>query len=220
MDVVAHADFSVVGLDDESMSFLEALGHWRMTGATGWRYLPVAPGDAASLPGPGAFSQRAIEAGAALVACDGPAVGLLPATSGSGTPWQTCRVAGRGTSLSESPAEAERRLLVVVTEASDELERLDVADSGTVAEDLLGRWEAVDPVPPGWDRRAERLVARSTRMLELVSLAARDVGGSRTAAEAGSRASHLRELGRVARFAHSVAWNDGVRRAATARRER
>ena len=86
MDVVAADSGHLVFVDEEAdpHPYLVALGRWRSAGIPGWRYLPVAPGDAPSLPGPSGFAARALEAGVALVATGGRPVGLVPTRTTTG----------------------------------------------------------------------------------------------------------------------------------------
>ena len=114
-------------------------------------------------------------------------------------------------------SEAERLLLEAVTASIKQLDALEVANWRSDVEGLLTSWHGADPTPPGWSERADRLAARSLRVLELAELALQDEGGSRTAAETLARATVLRELVRAARAGHAVAWNEGLRGGASAR---
>lgn len=215
MDVL-HQDDPLVAFvdgDGEVLSFLEALRTWRSTGVTGWCYAPVAPGDAARLPGPPGFASRALDTGVALVAVGDRQVGLVPAVSEDTLTWVCLPTDGTARPPHETPAEAERQLLEAVSAGVDVLETLEVAAWRSDVADLLTSWHAEDPTPPGWDPRAERLCARSWRVLELAHRALTDSGGSRTAAEAATRTQVLQHLLRTARASHATAWNDGMRRA-------
>lgn len=217
MDVLAD-DPPVVFLDaGERRTFLGALGTWRSAGITGWRYVPVAPGDAASLPGPREFAAGALEAGVALVTVGGPPVGLVPTVDADELLCTAHRTEGYGSVPPESASDAERRLLETVTRSIAAFDELDVASWREDVADLLGTWHDQDPVPPEWGERARRLASRSLRVLELTDLAAQDTGGSRTSSETQARAILLRDLAGAARAAHAVAWNDGLRRAGAAR---
>lgn len=219
MDVLGAERLRVVFLDEESdpSPFLTALGRWRSSGIPGWRYVPVAPGDGPSLPGPSTFAARALEAGVALVATAGSRVGLVPLRGEDTLTWISLATDGPGSAPVETVSEAERLLLEAVTTSIEQLDALEVADWRSEVESLLTSWHAADPTPPGWPERADRLAARSLRLLELAELALQDAGGSRTSAETLARATVLRELVRAARAAHAVAWNEGLRGGATAR---
>lgn len=197
----------------EARTFLEALGRWRSSGIAGWYYAPVAPGDAAQLPASRGFSSRALDAGVALIAVGGRQVGLVPVLSEDTLTWACLPTDGPVRPTEETPAEAERQLLEAVGAAVDVLETLEVAAWRSEVADLLSSWQGVDPTPPGWDSRAERLCARSWRILELTHRSLSDSGGSRTAAESTTRSHVLQQLLRTARASHATAWNDGTRRA-------
>jgi hypothetical protein len=137
---------------------------------------------------------------------------------GEGTlTWISLATDGPGSAPVETVSEAERLLLEAVTTSIEQLDALEVADWRAEVESLLTSWHAADPTPPGWPERADRLAARSLRLLELAELALQDAGGSRTSAETLARATVLRELVRAARAAHALAWNEGLRGGATAR---
>jgi hypothetical protein len=110
----------------------------------------------------------------------------------------------------ESVADLDRALLDVLVEAVDTMDRLQLARWREEIHGLLQTWGDPPHLPPGASTRAQRLAARSERVLALVELAADDEGGSRTAAEMAQRASALKDLGRVARAAHAAAWNTGL----------
>jgi hypothetical protein len=187
------------------VSFTLAVGSWRSRGITGWRYVPVAPGDSQGLPGPEQLRARALDAGAALVSTAGPAIALLPDVV-----WNTAHAAsprtlnfvevsadGRAATAPESLAELDGELLRAVTEVTEHFDQLDVASWREEVADLMNDWDQAPDLPPG----------APVRVLALVDLATDDHGGSRTAREMSLRAEHLRTLTRVARAAHAAAWN-------------
>lgn len=196
----------------ENLTLPFAVARWRGKGVSGWIYLPVAPGDAATIPGPRSFSAAALDQGAALVAVGAPRLGLIPNLSGDGLFWEEHETTGPGRPPLESPAEAERSLLEALNRVVTELEFHDLASWRDGANGLRDQWAGREPMPPGSDPRIERLAVRSQRILEVLEHAASDDGGSRTAADVGIRRSALGELSRAARQAHSVAWNTGLRR--------
>jgi hypothetical protein len=208
LDVLAASDLtSSIHQDGEPRptSLVLAMARWRAAGITGWWYAPVEPGDVVGLPSP--LKRRAIDA--AVVSVDGVGRALL-----LGDPLLEIEVAGHGQPPAESVADAERHLLATVSAATDAMSELDVVPwlspdgEGPNLEQLLD--QQFDPLPPGLDRRAERLAERSLRVLQVTGAALRDDGGSRTSFEVSHRAEALREVRRAARRAHAVAWNTGV----------
>ncbi|MFL6182458.1 MAG: hypothetical protein ACJ73J_09120 [Actinomycetes bacterium] len=198
--------------------FALSVGRWRSVGVSGWRYVPVAPADSQGVPGPPDFRARAVDVGAALVSIDGPSVGLVavpPATTNPGQPAPHFLLAelattSHGTAPPESVSELDRALLTSLSEVVEGMEGLELARWRDDVEDLLLHWGEPPHMPPGTSSRAQRLAARSERVLALIELASDDEGGSRTAAEMSYRASALRDLGRISRAAHAAAWNAGV----------
>ena len=191
-----------------------AVAEWRRRGVSGWLYLPLAPGDAAAIPGPGSFSAAALDQGVALVAAGAPLVGLIPHQSGHGLLWEEHETSGPGRPPLESPAEADRLLLEALNRAVTALETHDLGSWRDEADALRDQWAGSEPMPPGTDPRSERIAQRSRRILELLERATSDDGGSRTAADVAIRRSAFADLSRAARQAHAVAWNTGLRRAA------
>jgi hypothetical protein len=218
LDVLGGDDEPLFAVpDDEAPLPLPfAIGRWRRAGVTGWRYLPVAPGDAAGLPGPASFAVAALDAGVALLAAGGPHAGLIPGSIAKPTTWVEHRTLAAGAVSADSSADAERALLEVVNRSVASLEEHHLVSWGDVL-DLPAGWSDADPMPPGTDPRSERLATRSRRVIELIERASADDGGSRTAADMAIRRAALADLARAARHAHAVAWNTGLRRAAERR---
>jgi hypothetical protein len=207
----------VVPEDDEPLTLPFAVARWRRAGLTGWDYLPVAPGDAAGLPGPRSFAAAALDAGVALLATGGPHIGLAPDCVDEPITWVEHGTSASSPVLTDSAADAERALLESVNRSVASLEQHHLASWGDQALDLRAGWSAPDPMPPGTDPRSERLATRSRRVLELLEQASADDGGSRTAADMAIRRAALADLARAARHAHAVAWNTGRRGAAERR---
>lgn len=217
----------VLGGDDEPLFVVPgaempltlpfAVARWRRSGVIGWSYLPVAPGDAAGLPGPAPFAAAALDAGVALLAAGGPHVGLAPDSTDEPTTWVEHATSASGPVVTDSPADAERALLETVNRSVASLEEHHLASWGDHGLDLRAGWSAADPMPPGTDPRSERLAARSRRVIELLARASEDDGGSRTAGDMAIRRAALADLARAARHAHAVAWNTGLRGAAERR---
>ncbi|MCZ3387206.1 MAG: hypothetical protein LH630_09650 [Actinomycetia bacterium] len=203
----------VVAETTEPLTLPFAVARWRQVGVSGWRYLPVAPGDAPGLPGPTAFSAAALDRGVALVAVDGARLGLIPLHQVDEHGWEELVISDHGRPYVESPAEAERSLLEALNRGVAALEGNDLASWRADAGGIRDQWAASQPMPPGVDARTERLALRSRRILELLERAESEDGGSRTAAEMAIHRSALTEVARAARHAHAVAWNTGLRRA-------
>jgi len=197
-----------------------------------WLVLP-SPGDPRGLPGPGPFTDAALAAGEGVLCGTG---GLVPDitmhTSGSGDMWTT--VTWRPTPLARSNApvvgadpraiarrgaptvaEADHDLLMALREATDVLQRLDVARWRPELAAALGglRRDAEDPaLPPGYDTRCARLAGRATTVTRILALATIDApGGAVTAFEAAERDTALRPLATAARRAHAAAINAPLR---------
>jgi hypothetical protein len=213
LDVLGGDDepLFVVPDDDAPLTLPFAVARWRRAGVAGWRYLPVAPGDAAGLPGPSPFAVAALDAGVALLAVGGPPVGLAPESTDEPTTWVEHTTSSSGPVLTDSAADAERALLEALNRSVTTLEQHQLASWGDQGLDLRAGWSASDPMPPGTDPRSERLATRSRRVLELLEQASADDGGSRTAADMALRRAALADLARAARHAHAVAWNTGLR---------
>lgn len=196
--------------ETEEVSLVFAVARWRGQGVAGWRYLPVAPGDAADLPGPSTFSTAVLENGAGLLASGGQNLGLVSEPRDDVLVWHEY-VTDPPTQLHVgSASDAERELLELLNGSVDLLHRLDLAHWRADATDMRDDWSDPTPMPPGTGRRAERLALRSRRILQVVELAMVDDGGSRTSAEMQLRRSSLGGLARAARHAHAAAWNTAL----------
>lgn len=199
--------------ENEPLTLPFAVARWRQLGVLGWIYLPVAPGDAARLPGPTTFAAAALDRGVALVAVGEPLIGLIPADGDEDGIWGEYPTSGPARGYVDSPAEADRSLLEELNVGVAALDGNDLASWRSDADELRGQWAVAEPMPPGTDPRSERLALRSRRILELLEAAGTDDGGGgRTAAEMAIRRSALADLSRAARHAHAVAWNTGLGR--------
>jgi hypothetical protein len=204
------------GEQQSDLRYALAVGEWRTRGVTGWRYVPVAPGDASGLPGPAGFRNAAIDAGVALVSVGDTDLGLVPSASRADTALprdlhlEEMITAGSGLASPESLAELDRSLLLMLGEAIDTFDELDLTHWNDDVDDLRVPRGAGVALPPGAPPRAQHLATRSQRVLELIDLALPDHGGSRTAADMAVRGATLQQLGRVARAAHAAAWNTGL----------
>jgi len=182
------------------------------------RLVLPAPGDPRGLPGPGDFTGAALLAGEGVVASR---LGLVPEirthTSGSGMTFET--VLWRCYPLPEAPrphdelgvAEAEGDLNAALTEATDTLTRLDVAQwrpelAGALA--ALRRPDTGTELPPGYDKRARRLFARASILDRVLALADHAApGGAVSGYEARQRDAALRPLEAACRRALVAACN-------------
>lgn len=204
------------GQHDGDLRYALAVGAWRSRGVTGWRYVPVAPGDASGLPGPAGFRNTAIDAGVALVSVGDTMLGMVPVTArpniaSTGVLHLVEMIStGSGRIPTESLADADRSLLLALGDAIDTFDELDISHGSEDVDDLsFHRGQGV-ALPPGAPARAQHLATRSQKVLELIDLALPNHGGSRTAAEMAVRVATLQQLGHVARAAHAAAWNTGL----------
>lgn len=216
---------AVVGLDVDALDLERALGRLRAAGVTTARLVLPAPGDPLGLPGPGAFTQAALDAGEGVLALrtDGSGWGLVPALTHHGSEldgtvttvtWQAYPVTAVGPDPGPFLHEAEHDLRVGLMEATQALVDLDVArwdpDVADALRDLRvaqRRGIPDDELPGSWPPRARDLLVRTRALSELVHLADHSTGGAVDAREADARARVLRELARVVRRARVAAYN-------------
>ncbi len=219
---VEHVIDVIGGIDDSApagfmphdetqlLSLAFSVARWRGQGVAGWRYLPVAPGDAAGLPGPSNYSTSVLEHGVGLLATGGQNLGLVPETHDDLLAWREYAIDLPPQAPIVSASDAERELLDSLNGSVDLLDRLDLAHWQADASDVRDDWSVPTPMPPGTGHRAERLALRSRRVLQVVELALVDDGGSRTSAEMQMRRASLGGLARAARHAHAAAWNTAL----------
>ena len=198
--VAGDAAHDVVGLGDEPVPLIVALGLLRVERATGAGLALPQPGDPLGLGGPAPFNAEALEAGQAVV-LTGADLGLVPVRAGAGVVWR-CLPATSHRQVPDLP-EADTGLRAALPAAADALAALDVARwRPEVADELLSLRRTSDlPVPPGTDPRAQRVLALAARCRRIVALALRDDGGAVTAGEADRRRGALLPLDRAARRA-------------------
>ncbi|HLL67784.1 MAG TPA: hypothetical protein VK453_19025 [Micromonosporaceae bacterium] len=183
------------------------------------RLVLPAPGDPRGLPGPGLFTGAALLAGEGVVAGQ---YGYVPEvrthTSGSGDTFST--VLWRVYPLPEhartgydepTAAEAEAELSAALTEATQALTKLDVAQwrpelAGAIT--ALRKPDSHSDLPPGYDPRARRLYARASVLDRVLALADHAApGGAVTGFEARQRDEALRPLLAACRRALVAACN-------------
>ncbi|MEO8106220.1 MAG: hypothetical protein ABI720_02790 [Actinomycetes bacterium] len=193
--------------ESEPIALAFAIARWRRQGVPGWRYLPVAPGDAAGLPGPARFSTSVLDRGVGLLAAGSESLGLVTEVSEPGLVWREYQTDSTVLASVVSASEAERQLLDALNGSVDLLNRLDLSDWRPNTSDVRHEWFDPTPMPAGTGHRAERLALRSRRILQVVEVATVDDGGSRTLTEMQARGATLTELARTARQAHAAAWN-------------
>ena len=204
----------VTGVPGETdvVSLAVALGRLRATGTTALRLALPEPGDPTGLPGPATVTTSALVAGAAVLTVGPPDVSsyaLLPASATSGASdvvrWDVVEV-DHSTAPYGLPtlSEADRALAEAMRSTTHELDLLDVARG---RDDVGPRLVALDrslrriELPASLPGRAQRMVATSSRLLGILSLATQDDGAAVTAAEAHRRRESLRPLRTAARYA-------------------
>lgn len=191
-----------------------ALARLSTQGVRGLRLVLPAPGDPVGLPGPGGFSTGAMGLGAGVLvesSAGGLASGLLPAIVDAAVLWTAHEVPAVAALPVPSLAEAERELAVAVREATDLLDRLDLARWDPTAAPALealrdGRLDG-DLLAPGYPGRAVKVLAQARRMAALVELALTCEGAAVTAGQTRARRAALVPLERAARHAQVAAAN-------------
>jgi hypothetical protein len=194
----------VVGLPDEPepVNLPYALGRLRALGATGLRLVLPVPGDAAGLPGPPAFNERALGRGEAVVTTGSARLGLLAESRGT---WSVHPVGDGGSAL--PLADAERDLNRVMREATALLVRLELTRwEPAAAEVLAARSRAVRPeLPMSANLQAQHVLHQALRIARIVELARAGDGAAVTAVEMTARTQVLRDLDTAARRAVEAA---------------
>ena len=171
------------------------------------------PGDVSDLPGPLDFNVEALTAGEAVL-IDGLAGGLVPTVvrsagadsrrslAADAVRWRllpTDLSPNRGPGL----AEADQALAGAVREATEVLDRLDVAGMGPASAAALAelRGDTVgSDLPPGYPDRAREVLRRAYWLTAVVALATEEGGSAVSAAESLARSAGLDPVGRAARL--------------------
>jgi len=207
--VGTDAAHDVLGLRDEPVPLVLALGMLRATGAGAATLALPAPGDPTGLGGPPGFNAEALEAGEAVL-LPSAGLGLMPTVVGAGVTWQVLPAAGAHTV--PDVAEADIALRETLLESAARLADLDVPRwQPEAAEGLHAlRHPDGDPLPTGYGARAQRLAALALRCLWLCRLALDDDGGSVSAWEAAERRDALGRLARSARHGLVAACSAGA----------
>ncbi len=196
---VTGPEQTVVGLEDEPLTLVLAVGRLRRLGASGCSLALPAPGDPAGLAGPSAFNERALEAGQAVVVT-GSGLGLVPESSPHGITWRA--QGGQEPpppDLSQAGSDLRRQLM----ETTQRLVELDVARWRPEIADVLSdlRRDSAALLPPNFGARRVETVDRAMLCREVVGLAVEHEGGAVTAAEIEARRLALVPLDRAARHA-------------------
>lgn len=194
----------------------ELLATLAAAGVRGLRLVLPVPGDALGLPGPQEFNLLALGAGECVLA-DG--LGLVPEITAFGSQWEPGAqvewrlepVEPRRVTDVGDLREAERELRGALLEATETLERLDVArwrpDDATAVAAVRGGGVAAGSLPPGTPPRALAVLATAQRLRAVVELAGRDDGAAVSGWEAQRRREALRGLDAVSRRAVVAAVN-------------
>jgi hypothetical protein len=224
--VSAHDDaHRVAGLALDDLDLAQAVARLRADGTTQLRVVLPAPGDPLGLPGPGAFTAAALEAGEGVVAVrpDGTGTGLVPTLTAHGSEldgtvttvrWSSSPVAFRGPDAGPFLHEAEHDLRRGVVEVAALLRDLDVArwrpDLAEALQALRRQARAGledDELPGGYPARARELLVRARQLAGILGLAGQDTGGAVDTREVTAREGALRELARLVRRARVAAYN-------------
>ncbi|HLK96034.1 MAG TPA: hypothetical protein VK365_09890 [Nocardioidaceae bacterium] len=205
------AAHDVLGLRDEPVPLVLALGMLRATGADVARLALPAPGDLTGLGGPPGFNADALEAGEAVLLSS--ELGLVPSAVGAGVTWRV--LPANQSHTVPDLAEADTALRETLLESSARLADLDVPRwRPEAAEGLQAlRRPPGEPLPAGFGVRAQRAATLALRCLALCDLALDDDGGAVSAWEAAERRDALGRLARAARHALMAACSAGVRAA-------
>lgn len=198
--LAGDAAHDVLGLDDEPVPLVLALGALRRRGATRATLALPVPGDPVGLGGPPDFNALAVEAREAVL-LPGTGLGLVPSVVGAGVTW---RAATASDSLTVPDlGEADRALRETLLECSARLVDLDVARWRPEAAEGLDalRTARAAPLAPGQPVRAQRLAALALRCSGIAELALEDEGAAVSAYEAAERHAALSRLARSARHA-------------------
>lgn len=206
-DAAARVGLRRIEAGGESLPVALAVAQLRADGLRVARLVLPAPGDVSGLPGPSSVNQRAIsEAAAIILTTDEPtpatATVLMPSEDGQ---WPTYAVPLSPAVVAtwQTVRQARAEFATGVAGHSEALTALDVAADARGLRDVV-RQEDDQPLPPlpppmADDRR--ELLGRARMVSLLAAAAATDDGAAVSAAEASSRAAHLRSLAGIARRA-------------------
>ena len=173
--------------------------------ATSRLVLP-APADPLGLPGPADLNRRALDVGAAILLLPpGPAPDratvLVPILDDDEWPLHVVPLGPAVVSAWPTLAQARAEFVRAVSGHSDALHALDVAGDARGLRDLVEDEDGtpLPPLPPRMAAERRELLGRARLVAVLCAAAMGDDGAAVNAAEATSRAAHLRSLAAVAR---------------------
>ena len=210
----ADAPHLVVGLGgDDPAPLSEVLIRWRRSGAAVRLVLPVA-GDVRGVPGPAAFREAALDAGAAVF---GDGLGMVPTITDYSPSSAPTSVVWTAFDVTTAPpdfvsvADAQYDLNAAIRESASMLAAAEVAGSrDDLASGLQSARRAGERVnlPPGYPPRAVALVAQAERLAAILDLALVDpVGGAIDQHGMTARAAGLRPLELAVRRALLAGYN-------------
>ena len=224
--VTVHDDrHGVVGLAPDELALDRAVTRLRAAGVQRLRVVLPAPGDVLGLPGPGAFTAAALEAGEGVLALrpDGAGTGLVPTLTAHGSAFDGTVTTVTWTAYDvQVPAhdpgpflhDAEHDLRRGVVECAGALRDLDVARWRPELADALAdlRRQArsgidEDELPGGYPPRARQVLVQARQLAGVLRLAGQDAGGAVDTRETAAREQVLRRLAHVVRRAQVAAWN-------------
>ncbi|RKS68031.1 hypothetical protein CLV35_3938 [Motilibacter peucedani] len=201
--------------DPDGVGVALALGELRRLGVTGLALALPVPGDVAGLPGPPSFNEEALEAGEAVLTRGAAAYALVPSVETARSSlvqvrWRVHAVEPARSTPLPSLAEADRELKEALSEATEELLRLDVARWRPEVLDTLARMRRrIDDasLPDDFAPRAERVLASARTVGAILSLARPDPGAAVSAGAIAMRLDVLDRLSAVTRRALVAAVN-------------
>ncbi len=210
-DAARAAGIARIRTAAEAESVLWALARLRKEGYRGARLLLPAPGDVLGVPGPPALQRRALDSGTAIAFLptgDAPtrAAVLIPSIEGDAH-LEIVDVSPAVHSAWPTLRQARSEFAAAVVGHAAALADLDVAADATglrqVVVDEDG--QPLPALPPRWDSERRELLGRARMVAVLAATAVTDDGAAVSAAEASSRAAHLRALAGIARRAIATA---------------
>jgi hypothetical protein len=208
-DAAAAVGLRRVRRDGAGVPLVLAVGRLRSEGFVRARLVLPAPADPLGLPGPAELNRRALEAGAAillLTAGTDCAAVLLPVDDDE---WPV-HVVPLGPSVASAWPTVQQARAEFLRAVAGHGAALDALDIAADARGLRGLVEDEDgaplpDLPPGLAAQRRELLARARLVAVLAAAAAADDGAAVSAAEATSRAAHLRALSTIARRAIAAA---------------
>lgn len=223
LDAVERDDepHRVHGLDAGG-DLLAVLADLRARGADGLRLVLPVPGDPRGIPGPGALTAPALDAGeAAVVQGGGPSYGLVPMGTGHGSDaegfttqvtWQVVPCPSPVPEPRGTLRQVECDLVDALRAAARDLVNLDVASLSPRAAERLaamrsGARRPLVALPSSHPPAGCRLLDQAERLAVVLEIASADDGAAVDLGTARARRETLRTLAAVVRRARVVAVN-------------